>query len=56
MSTARQRDKRDVFYRKAKEEGWRARSAYKLIQVDEVFDIFAGWSAAAMRLLLPLRL
>ncbi|KIZ02476.1 ribosomal RNA large subunit methyltransferase E [Monoraphidium neglectum] len=36
------KDKRDVFYRKAKEEGWRARSAFKLIQVDEVFDIFAG--------------
>lgn len=36
------KDKRDVFYRKAKEEGWRARSAFKLLQVDEVFDIFSG--------------
>jgi hypothetical protein len=36
------KDKRDIYYRKAKEEGWRARSAYKLLQIDEVFDIFAG--------------
>jgi tRNA (cytidine32/guanosine34-2'-O)-methyltransferase len=36
------KDKRDVYYRKAKEEGWRARSAYKLIQIDETFDIFSG--------------
>ena len=36
------KDKRDIYYRKAKEEGWRARSAYKLLQIDEEFDIFAG--------------
>ncbi|KAG2373306.1 hypothetical protein C9374_012295 [Naegleria lovaniensis] len=36
------RDKRDIFYRKAKQEGWRARSAYKLLQVDEEFNIFEG--------------
>lgn len=36
------KDKRDIYYRKAKEEGWRARSAYKLLQIDEVFDIFSG--------------
>ena len=36
------KDKRDIYYRKAKEEGWRARSAYKLLQVDESFDIFKG--------------
>ncbi len=29
------KDKRDVYYRRAKEEGWRARSAFKLLQVDE---------------------
>jgi hypothetical protein len=40
--SARAKDKRDVFYRKAKEDGWRARSAFKLIQVDEVFNIFEG--------------
>ncbi len=34
------KDKRDIYYRKAKEEGWRARSAFKLIQVNEEFDIF----------------
>jgi len=38
------KDKRDIYYRKAKEEGWRARSAFKLLQIDEVFDIFKGWS------------
>lgn len=36
------KDKRDIYYRKAKEEGWRARSAFKLLQIDEVFDIFSG--------------
>ncbi|RID43097.1 hypothetical protein BRARA_J02929 [Brassica rapa] len=36
------RDKRDIYYRKAKEEGWRARSAFKLLQVDEEFNIFQG--------------
>lgn len=41
------KDKRDIYYRKAKEEGWRARSAYKLLQIDEVFDIFAGAANAA---------
>lgn len=36
------RDKRDVFYRFAKEGNFRARSAYKLIQIDEEFDLFTG--------------
>ena len=36
------KDKRDIFYRKAKEEGWRARSAFKLLQINEEFDIFKG--------------
>ena len=36
------KDKRDVYYRRAKEEGWRARSAYKLIQINEDFNIFGG--------------
>ena len=34
------KDKRDIYYRKAKEEGWRARSAFKLLQIDEQFDLF----------------
>jgi predicted rRNA methylase YqxC with S4 and FtsJ domains len=36
------KDKRDIYYRKAKEEGWRARSAFKLLQIDEEFNIFDG--------------
>ncbi|CAG9804591.1 unnamed protein product [Chironomus riparius] len=36
------KDKRDIFYRYAKEQGWRARSAFKLIQIDEVFNILSG--------------
>lgn len=36
------KDKRDIYYRLAKEEGWRARSAYKLLQIDETYNIFRG--------------
>lgn len=36
------KDKRDIYYRKAKEEGWRARSAFKLLQVDDAFGVLAG--------------
>ena len=36
------KDKRDVYYRLAKEEGWRARSAFKLLQINEEFNIFKG--------------
>jgi tRNA (cytidine32/guanosine34-2'-O)-methyltransferase len=36
------KDKRDIYYRQAKEEGWRARSAFKLLQLDEEFDLFHG--------------
>ena len=36
------RDKRDIYYRLAKEQGWRARSAFKLLQLDEEFDLFKG--------------
>lgn len=32
--------KTDIYYRKAKEEGYRARSAYKLLQIDDEFRIF----------------
>lgn len=38
------KDKRDAYYRLAKEEGWRARSAYKLLQLDEEFNLFEGVS------------
>lgn len=36
------KDKRDIYYRLAKEEGWRARSAFKLLQINEEFKIFKG--------------
>lgn len=36
------KDKRDIYYRHAKSEGYRARSAFKLIQIDEKFDILEG--------------
>lgn len=38
------KDKRDIYYRLAKEEGWRARSAFKLLQIDQVFNILDGKS------------
>ncbi|CAK5125787.1 unnamed protein product [Meloidogyne enterolobii] len=34
------KDKRDIYYRLAKEKGWRARSAFKLLQLDESFNVF----------------
>ena len=33
------RDQRDYYYRLAKEEGFRARSAYKLLQINEKFHV-----------------
>ncbi|XP_031639751.1 putative tRNA (cytidine(32)/guanosine(34)-2'-O)-methyltransferase isoform X2 [Contarinia nasturtii] len=38
------KDKRDIYYRQAKENGYRARSAFKLLQIDKVFHIFDGVS------------
>lgn len=40
------KDKRDIFYRLAKEEGWRARSAFKLLQIDSQFNILANVTKA----------
>ncbi|CAB1318607.1 unnamed protein product, partial [Coregonus sp. 'balchen'] len=40
------KDKRDIYYRLAKEEGWRARSAFKLLQLDEEFGLFKGKKAS----------
>jgi len=34
------KDKRDIYYRLAKEQGWRARSAFKLLHLDEQFKFF----------------
>ena len=36
------KDKRDIFYRKAKEVGFRARSAFKLLQLDEEYGLLEG--------------
>ena len=38
--------KTDIDYRKAKEEGYRARSAYKLLQINDEFNIFEGVTRA----------
>src|SRR3954463_195825 len=35
------KDKPSVYYPLAKEKKWRARSAFKLIQIDEKFDLFS---------------
>ena len=40
------KDKRDIYYRLAKEDGWRARSAFKLMQLDETFNLFENVSNA----------
>lgn len=39
------RDKRDIYYRLAKEEGWRARSAYKLLHLDDKFGFLKSTKA-----------
>ena len=36
------KDKRDIYYRLAKQMGYRSRSAFKLLQVDNYFDIFSN--------------
>ncbi|KAH0475114.1 MAG: hypothetical protein KVP17_000676 [Porospora cf. gigantea B] len=36
------KDRRDLYYRLAKEEGYRARSAYKLLQIHENIGLFDG--------------
>ncbi|KZC07487.1 Putative ribosomal RNA methyltransferase 1, partial [Dufourea novaeangliae] len=40
------KDKRDIYYRRAKEEGWRARSAFKLLQIDNECHILDGVNKA----------
>lgn len=47
------KDKRDIYYRLAKERGYRARSAFKLLHVDEQFNLFTGaYSSKTLALLL----
>jgi tRNA (cytidine32/guanosine34-2'-O)-methyltransferase len=36
------KDKRDLYYRRAKEVGFRARSAFKLLQLDTAFGFLSG--------------
>ncbi|KAG7391539.1 putative tRNA (cytidine(32)/guanosine(34)-2'-O)-methyltransferase [Phytophthora pseudosyringae] len=36
------KDKRDIYYRKAKQQGYRARSAFKLLQLDDTFGLLPG--------------
>lgn len=36
------KDQRDIYYRMAKEQGWRARSAFKLLQINDEFNILEG--------------
>ncbi|EYC27355.1 hypothetical protein Y032_0009g669 [Ancylostoma ceylanicum] len=40
------KDQRDIYYRMAKEQGWRARSAFKLLQIDDEFRILEGVTKA----------
>jgi len=40
------KDRRDIYYRRAKELGFRARSAFKLMQVDEEFGLLDGVTRA----------
>ena len=39
-------DHRDVYYRLGKSAGYRARSAYKLLHLDEEFDLFTNVATA----------
>jgi 23S rRNA U2552 (ribose-2'-O)-methylase RlmE/FtsJ len=39
----------DIYYRKAKEVGFRARSAFKLLQLDEEHDLFSGSIPTVLR-------
>ena len=36
------KQRRDTYVRQSKVDGYRARSAYKLIEIDEKFKIFKG--------------
>ncbi|AMD22374.1 HGR035Wp [Eremothecium sinecaudum] len=60
------KDKRDLYYRKAKEQGYRARSAFKLLQLNDEFHILdnvqrvvdlcaapGSWSQVLSRKLFP---
>mmetsp|Transcript_4895 Transcript_4895/g.10131 ORF Transcript_4895/g.10131 Transcript_4895/m.10131 type:complete len:329 (-) Transcript_4895:92-1078(-) len=40
------KDRRDIYYRRAKELGFRARSAFKLLQIDDEFQLLRGCTKA----------
>ncbi|GBG33773.1 tRNA cytidine32/guanosine34-2'-O-methyltransferase [Hondaea fermentalgiana] len=40
------KDRRDIYYRRAKELGFRARSAFKLLQIDDEYKLLQGCSRA----------
>ncbi|CAN8179265.1 unnamed protein product, partial [Coccothraustes coccothraustes] len=42
------KDKRDIYYRLAKEGGWRARSAFKLLQLEQRFQLLRGVQRAVI--------
>ncbi|PWN52865.1 FtsJ-domain-containing protein [Violaceomyces palustris] len=42
------KDKRDIYYRQGKTEGYRARSAYKLLHLNEQYGFLGGASAYAL--------
>jgi len=46
MEGVNKKKARDIYYRKAKDYGYRARSAFKWLQIDEEFDIFSGVHSA----------
>ncbi len=48
---AHSRFKRDIYYRKAKEEGWRARSAFKLLQIDMEYNILEGVASLGIKVI-----
>uniref|UniRef100_A0A4W2G0J4 Ribosomal RNA methyltransferase FtsJ domain-containing protein n=1 Tax=Bos indicus x Bos taurus TaxID=30522 RepID=A0A4W2G0J4_BOBOX len=42
MGSKAEEDKQDVYHHLSKETGWRAHSAFKLLQLDEEFHLFQG--------------
>ncbi|KAK0555350.1 tRNA (uridine-2'-O-)-methyltransferase trm7 [Tilletia horrida] len=44
------KDKRDIYYRQSKAEGYRARSAYKLIHLDEIYGFLSSSSSSSSSL------
>jgi len=43
---SKQYNRKDSFYKKAKSEGYRSRASYKLIEIEERFNVFRGVRSA----------